>query len=98
MGVALSQASDLITAAGVSLPTIGTGIAWIWRKMERRFEHIEVELKACRDREVASHERRAIQRTVIELLWQEVERFAPHSSTLGRAKHLLERLKDDGQE
>ena len=85
---------DTFAAVGVSLPTAGAGIAWIWNRIDKRFRAIDLELEKCRDREVESIERRGIQLAVIELLWAELVRIAPQTPVLTRGKKLLDQLKD----
>lgn len=88
----------LITAAVTLLTALGAGARWVWLQIQARFEKIEADLEKCHQREVLSHERRAKHLTVIELLWQEVLRLSPKGTkVLGRAKHLLDELKDLGE-
>jgi hypothetical protein len=54
---------------------------------------VEGALDECHQREAKGQERRAVQLTVIEILWQEIQRIAPKSKVLIRAKHHLEELK-----
>lgn len=84
---------EIITASVAALAPIGGGIAFIWNKVEKRFSHIEELLDECKAREVADRDRRAVQLTVIELLWQELKRVAPDAAVLSRAKKLLDDLK-----
>jgi hypothetical protein len=86
--------STIVGSGGVLTAIGGTG-RFIWNKIERRFELIEAQLRACQDREKASSSRAAIKLTAIELLWQEVTRLTPSSSnqTLNRVKRLLDKLK-----
>lgn len=90
--------------AGALVPA-GGGIAFVWNKIEARFRKIEGQLDECHTRErqhqAREHEhqeRRAVQLTVIELLWQEVSRLAPETNVLVRAKRLLDGLKDKARE
>lgn len=102
----MQDAATIISAvagSGGILTAIGGVGRFIWHKLERRFSRIEAELEKCREREQASIERekasierRAVQVTVIELLWQEVMRHAPDSSVLARARKLLDALKSQG--
>lgn len=88
-----------IIGYGVSaLAPLGAAGAFIWNKIEKRFKEIDAKLDECEDRERDSLERRAVQLTVIELLWQEVKRHAPASDVLQRAKKLLDDLKDQNDE
>ena len=77
---------------------IGGAGRFVWNKIERRFTALDAELAKCRQREAASVERRAVQLTVIELLWQEVRRLAPDNPALIRGKKLLDDLKEKGRE
>lgn len=92
------SAAEIVTAAGVAFGSVGGGVAFIWNKIEKRFGQIENQLDACEGRERADLKRRAVQLTVIELLWQEVTRFAPGNPVLVRAKKLLDDLKDQNDE
>ena len=92
----MSEIAAIITAGVAGLGALGTAGRFVWNKIEARFQAVEAELVHCRDREAQSVERRARQLTVIELLWQEVQRHAPNSIVLSRAKHLLDNLKEDG--
>ncbi len=88
-----------IIGIGVSaLAPLGAAGAFIWNKIEKRFGHIENQLEECETRERESLERRGVQLTVIELLWQEVKRLAPDAPILGRAKKLLDDLKEQNDE
>lgn len=101
----MSDMGDLITAGTGLLVALGGGIAWLRREIksdraaaETRFQSIERALEECRDRETRANERRQRSLTVIEILWQEVQRIAPKSRVLDRAKHLLAELKTiDGE-
>lgn len=86
----------IIVAVGGVLGALGGGIRFVWNKFEARFQKIEAQLEECHQREQAHHERRAVQLTVIELLWQEVKRLAPDTPVLDRAKRLLDGLKKEG--
>lgn len=96
-----------IVGGGGVLTVIGAGIKFVWNKIEARFkqiearsDRIETELAECRKREVAamvreadSRERRAMQITVIELLWAKVKEMDPTAPVLERARHILDELK-----
>lgn len=86
--------NTMIGGAGVLTP-LGTAIAFIWRKIERRIAAIEAELKLCRERERQGQRRSAVHITVIELLWMEVKRRSGRADNdaLDRAKKLLDDLK-----
>lgn len=88
-----------IIGIGVSaLAPLGAAGAFIWNKIDQRFKDIDAKLDECETRERDSLERRAVQLTVIELLWQEVKRLAPGADVLQRAKKLLDDLKDQNDE
>lgn len=87
----------IITASVGVLTPLGGGAAFVWNRIEKRFTAIDQALDQCRAREHASEARRAVQLTVIELLWQEVERLAPGAKVLGRAKKLLDELKEKAE-
>ena len=88
-----AQIAAVASASAAVLGSLGGGGRFIWKKVEARFAKIEADLEHCRQREVADQERRAIQLSVIEILWQEVERLAPGASVLRRADKLLDGLR-----
>lgn len=85
--------AEIITAGTVMAGTLGGGVAFVWSKVEDRFKRIEQALADCQKRETVAHSRRATHLTVIELLWQELQRLAPDSPTFARSKRLLDDLK-----
>lgn len=94
----MADPATIITAiagTGGVLSAIGGTGRFIWTKLEKRFEAIEQKLNACETREKTSERRAAVKLTVIELLWQEVDRLTPTSpnATLRRVKKLLDNLK-----
>jgi len=94
----MSEVPVLITSIAGALATTGGAIAWLYNKIERRFEKVETALEDCRKREAKSSEREGKHLVVIELLWQEVERKARGPSpVLERAKRILDDLKGDGR-
>lgn len=93
----MSAASEIITALVAAIIPIGGGSAFVWNKLERRFREIEDRLEECHAREIESQQRRAVQLTVIELLWQELKRHAPEAPVLKRAKRLLDDLRQRGE-
>jgi hypothetical protein len=102
----MSDIAVLITSGVGALTAAGGAVAWLWNKIEKRFEKVEAELEACRQRESNAKARESqlmLHATkhlmVIELLWQEVERRsrgAPNA-VLGRARKLLDALKEEAQ-
>lgn len=93
----MSAASDIITAVVAAFLPVGGGIAFVWNKLERRFTEIEARLEECHVRETESQQRRAVQLTVIELLWQELQRHTPDNPVLRRAKKLLDGLRKSNE-
>jgi hypothetical protein len=89
----MNELAGLITAGTGLLIAVAGGGRFIWNKIEARFERVEGALDECHQREAKGQERRAVQLTVIEILWQEIQRIAPKSKVLIRAKHHLEELK-----
>jgi hypothetical protein len=104
----MSELAAIITAGTGAIGLLGGGIAWLWARVEKGFGEVKAELRACQERESESSKREADLRvqlretsakhlTVIELLWQEVERRsrgAPNA-VLGRARKLLDDLKKE---
>lgn len=95
-----SEVLATLVGSGGVLTIVGAGARFTWNKIEARFTKIEVELNECRKRETASLQReadsrvrRAMQITVIELLWLKVKELDPGAVVLERAKHLLDELK-----
>ena len=95
-GGVVSEIAVLITSIVGALSATGAAIAWLWNKIEKRFEKVENALDECREREARSAEREGKHLTVIELLWQEVERKTRGpNAVLDRAKRILDDLKGD---
>jgi len=89
-----AEVATVITASVALLGVLGGAIKFVWSKIESRFARIEKELAECRKRDARGTRRRAVQRTVIELLWQEVTRLSPDTSSAQlRAKGLMDELK-----
>ncbi len=76
-----------------ALTPVGGAIGFVWNKVEKRIAALELKVSDCEAREDAGQARRGTLLTVIELLWQEVERASPASPILRRAKRLLDGLK-----
>lgn len=91
----MSDIAALITAI---VTPLGGAIAFVWIKLEARFKSIEERLEECRLREIESQRRSTVKLTVIELLWQEIERSTPDNAVLRRAKRLLDGLKREQKE
>lgn len=103
----MSDIAAIITASASVLTLSGGGIAFVWNKVEKGLREVRAELRACQQREADSARREAKLQmalretsakhlTVIELLWQEIERRsrgAPNA-VLGRARKLLDDLKE----
>lgn len=104
----MSELAAIITAGTGAVGLLGGGITWLWARVEEGFQEIRADLKDCQEREAESTKREAAllgtlretsarHVTVIELLWQEVERRsrgAPNA-VLGRARKLLDELKEE---
>lgn len=105
----MSELAPIITALTGLLIAVAGGARFVWNKIEKRalareaeytarFVKVETALDECHEREAKGQERRAVQLTVIEILWQEIQRIAPKSQVLVRAKHHLDELKALGGE
>lgn len=100
----MSEIATLIGSLVGVLTVVGAAFKWLWDKVQQRFEKIEAELEACREREKDATKREGVllvhaskHLMVIELLWQEVERRsrgAPNA-VLCRARELLDDLKEE---
>jgi len=87
----------LITAFSGLLAGASVAAKFMWNKIEARFDAIDGKLAACEAREKGALERHSSHVTVIELLWQEVERLSPDGSkALTRALKLVSDLKNEG--
>lgn len=103
----MSEIATLVTSVAGALATVAGGVAWLWNKVEKRFQDVEKELDACRQREASAAKRETnlmlhAQKhlMVIELLWQEIERRsrgAPNA-VLGRARKVLDDLKEEAND
>lgn len=94
----MSNANDVlatVVGSGGALTLIGAGVRFVWNKIETRFQAIEGELQHCRERELSAQASRGVHIAVIELLWQELKRFAPepNNDAFARAKKLLDGIK-----
>lgn len=85
--------AEIATAFVAVVTPLGGGIAWIWSLIDRRITGLERKVEACEAREDAGMERRLVQLTVIEILWQRLDQLEPGSAVLARAKKLLDDLK-----
>lgn len=85
----------IITASTGVLTVSGGGIAFVWNKVEKGLHEVRTQLEECQKREAAHNTRAAAQLTVIELLWQEVDRRSRGDNpVLKRAGKLLDDLKE----
>ena len=89
----MSEVAAIIMAIVAALGSLGAAFKFVWDKIEARFDAMQEQLDHCNVRDIENRDRRAVQLSVIELLWQEVLRHAPDSPVLARAKSLLEDLK-----
>lgn len=94
----IEQLAPIITAFVALITAIGAAARFIWNKVEARFALVEVELGECRAGRAADTDRRAVQLTVIELLWMELKRLQPNNGALSRSSKLLEELKTKTKE
>lgn len=91
----MSELAAIIVALTALLGLLGGGMKFLWNKVEARFVEIDKKLAECEAREKASQSRSSAHVTVIELLWQEVERLSSGGSkALHRASKLLNDLKE----
>lgn len=103
----MSDLAAIITASVGVLTASGGGIAFVWNKVERGLQEVRGELRKCEDREKEMVNREMQLRrqmletsakhvTIIELLWQEVERRSRGSTNpvLARVRKLLDDLKE----
>jgi len=96
----MSELAALITAGTGAVTVLGGGIAWLWRRVEKGFADVKIELAKCQARERKATDREAKHLIVIELLWQEVERRsrgAPNA-VLGRGRKILDDLKEQADD
>lgn len=84
-----------LTALGVFLAVIGSGVKWLWDKIEARFEKIEAQLAECEARENRSDKRRVKMWRIIDILMDALEDVEPKNRMLNRARELLGSLKED---
>jgi hypothetical protein len=89
----LSDYSSVVIAGITAVSTLGSGIAFVWARLEYTNKKTQIALKKCEEREQFSRERRAALTTVIELLWQEIKRLSPASEVLRRSKRLLDDIR-----
>jgi hypothetical protein len=95
----MSEVSDIsgLISAGVAVASVlGSGMVFLWGRVEFNNRKIHRELTKCHEREHLGRERRGTLMIVIELLWQEVTHLLPEqqeSWTLTRAKKLLDDIK-----
>lgn len=82
----IEHLAPIIAAITGLIVPVGGAIAWLWNKIEKRFTEIEKALDQCRDDS-------AVKLTVIELMWQEIERLSPASAVLARVKKLLDEMR-----
>lgn len=101
------QYADLITAVAGASAVAGSGIVWLWRKVEKntrvakalidkRLKEIDDKLKDCEERERVGQERGYKQLTIIEMLYQEVKRvtIGKVSPVMSRVNLLLKELRE----
>lgn len=74
---------DILVPLGITLPTIGGAIAWIWNKIEKRVAALEHEVKSCQGE-------RTVLLAAAEMLYVALKQASPRSPTLSRARQLLD--------
>ena len=85
--------SGVVTAGATIAGLLGGAISFVWVRFEITHRTVKKELQKCNEREARGRERRGVLTTVIELLWQEVQRLAPDAHILLRAKKLLDDIR-----
>lgn len=88
----MSDLAAILTAAGGLLVPVGTGIAWLANRTDKRFKAVEQKLAKCEQREIASSKITAKQLIVIELLWQVASKSKSAAPVLARCKEHLDEL------
>jgi hypothetical protein len=89
-------ALEAAIAAGFTLPTIGGGVVFVWKKVDERFTAIETKLDTCEDREKHGAHREGVYVAVIEILLGFARRRSRvPSPEVARAEQLLGELKRD---
>jgi hypothetical protein len=91
--VDISGLSAVLTAGSAILTTMGGGIAFVWRKVERNHRDVSARLETIRQSLDKCKGERGVQTTCIELLWAELARHNPATPVFDRVKKLLEDLK-----
>lgn len=91
----VSDLSNIITAGATVAGVLGGAISFLWARVEFTNRKTKQSLVKCEQREANSKERHLKQLTIIELLWQEIERLVPDALVLRRAKTLLNDMKHD---
>lgn len=82
----MAELTDAIQAGVAVTGLLGSGIGFLWVRLERMNRRVTADLEACDDA-------RQTQLIVIEIFWRELERLAPRNAALRRGGKLLEELK-----
>lgn len=101
----MHEIAGIITAIVGFLALIGAGAKFIWGRVDARISEVEhratlmeADLKECHKKHEVSLVRREKLMTVIEKLWQELQRISPKSPVFSQVKKLLDDLKPTGDE
>jgi hypothetical protein len=90
----MSEVAVLMTSVVGALTAAGSAVAWLWTKVEARFDDVEKKLEACEQRELLHKDTTAKHLIVIELLWQVARKSRGASDVLERCEKLLDDLKE----
>ena len=92
----MTDVAALILAGTGGATAIGTGVGWIWKKIETRMAAIEAKAQACEDREEKADS--TIRRLTwevrrdgqaVRLLFMELHKLDPGNSTLANVAVVL---------
>jgi putative protein kinase ArgK-like GTPase of G3E family len=91
----MSDIAILITAIVSALGVMGSGVAWLWAKVEARFKAVEAKLEECERRENRQKDIAFVYLRVIDLLMEHIEtRVRGNHPVLDKARALLDDLKE----
>lgn len=93
MSISVGDASSIVSVGLSVAGVLGTAVTWLWARVEKSNKEIRAELRKCSEREIRGREKHLAMTTIVELLWQEVERLTPDAKILKRARKLLDDMK-----